>query len=165
MMVAHFRQRLLLLISLGLVMTLSACGTLALSNGFTLQSGQVINGDLWVPVGDVRIQPGSRVTGSIYQLCCNLDVNGRVNSNIFLITGNLRLGSESNVRGGAVVFSGNLERLPGSSLGNVSPNAGERLLVGFFGLFCVLPLAIIVLLVLLLVGLRRGRARSLQSGS
>jgi hypothetical protein len=164
-MVAHFRLRLLLLMSLGLVITLSACSKLVLTNDFTLQSGQVVDGDLWVPTGNVRIQPGSRVAGSIYQLCCNLDINGRVNSNIFLLTGNLRLGSDSIVRGGAVVFSGNLERLPGASLGDISPNAGERLLIGFFGLFCILPVAIIVLLVLLITGLRRGRAGSLQSGS
>lgn len=164
-MVAHFRHRLLLLMSLGLVITLSACSKLVLTNDFTLQSGQVVDGDLWVPTGNVRIQPGARVAGSIYQLCCNLGINGRVNSNIFLLTGNLRLGSDSIVRGGAVVFSGNLERLPGASLGDVSPNAGERLLVGFFGLFCLLPVAIIVLLVLLITGLRRGRARRLQSGS
>jgi hypothetical protein len=163
-MVARFRHGLLLLICLGLAFTLSACSKFVLSNDFTLQSGQVVDGDLWVPVGNVKIQPGSRVAGSIYQLCCNLDVNGRVNSNIFLLTGNLRLGSESNVRGGAVVFSGNLERLPDASVGDISPNAGERLLVGFFGLFCLLPLAIIVLLVLLLVGLRRGRAHNPQSG-
>jgi hypothetical protein len=164
-MVAHFRHRLLLLVFLGLAITLSACSKLVLTNDFTLQGGQVVDGDLWVPTGNVRIQPGSRVAGSIYQLCCNLDINGRVNGNIFLLTGNLRLGSESIVRGGAVAFSGNLERLPGASLGNISPNAGERLLVGFFGLFCLLPVAIIVLLALLITGLRRGRARSLQSGS
>ena len=163
-MIAHFRHRLLLSICLGLIITMSACSKLVLSNDFTLQSGQVIDGDLWVPTGDVRIQPGSRVTGSIYQLCCNLDVNGRVNSNIFLLTGNLRLGPAAVVRGGAVVFSGNLDRLPGASLGDVSPNAGERLLIGFVGLFCVLPLAIIVLLVLLVIGLRRGRARTVTSG-
>jgi hypothetical protein len=162
MMVAQFRHGLLILVCLGLAFTLSACSKLVLSNNFTLESGQVVNGDLWVPAGNVRIQPGSRVAGSVYQLCCNLDVNGRVNNNIFLLTGNLRLGSDAFVRGGAVVFSGNLERLPGASLGDVSPNAGERLFIGFFGLFCVLPLAIIVLLILLLVGLRRGQARSLS---
>jgi hypothetical protein len=162
-MVARFKHKLLLLTCLGLAFTLSACGKLVLSNDFTLQSGQVVEGDLWVPAGNARIQPGSRVAGSIYQLCCNLYINGRVNSNVFLLTGNLRLGSESTVRGGAVVFSGNLERLPGASVGDISPNAGERLLVGFFGLFCLLPLAIIVLIVLLVVGLRRGRAHDLQS--
>lgn len=163
-MVARFKHRLILIICLGLAFTLSACSKLVLSNDYTLQSGQVVDGDLWVPVGNVRIQPGSRVAGSIYQLCCNLYVNGRVNSNVFLLNGNLRLGSESVVHGGAVVFSGNLERLPDASVGDMTPNAGERLLVGFFGLFCLLPLAIIVLIVLLLVGLRRGRARNLQSG-
>jgi hypothetical protein len=162
-MIPHFRHRLLLLLYLGLAFTLSACSKLVLSNDFTLQSGQVVDGDLWIPVGDARIQPGSRVAGSIYQLCCNLYVNGRVNSNVFLLAGNLRLGSESIVHGGAVAFSGNLERLPDASVGDISPNAGERLLVGFFGLFCLLPLAIIVLIVLLLVGLRRGRAHNLQS--
>jgi hypothetical protein len=164
MMVAQIRHRMFLFVCVGLVFTLSACSKLVLANEFTLESGQVVEGDLWVPTGNVRIQPGSRVAGSIYQLCCNLYVNGRVNNNIFLLAGNLRLGSDSIVRGGAVVFSGNMERLPGASLGDVSPNAGERLLVGFFGLFCVLPLAILVLLILLLVGLRRGRARNLSSG-
>ena len=162
-MVARFKHRLLLLICLGLAFTLSACSQIVLSNDFTLQGGQVVDGNLWILTGNARIQPSSRVAGSIYQLCCNLYVNGRVNSNVFLLTGNLRLGSESNVHGGAVVFSGNLERLPDAAVGDISPNAGERLLVGFFGLFCLLPLAIIVLIVLLLVGLRRGRAHNLQS--
>ena len=161
---SHTRHRLFLFVYVGLVFTLSACSKLVLSNNFTLESGQVVNGDLWVPVGDIKLQPGSRVTGSVFQVCCNLDVNGRVNSNIFLLTGNLRLGPAAVVRGGAVVFSGNLDRLPGASLGDVSPNAGERLLIGFVGLFCVLPLAIIVLLVLLVIGLRRGRARTVTSG-
>jgi hypothetical protein len=165
MMVAQIRHRLLLFAFVGLLFPLSACSKLVLSNDYTLGSGQVVDGDLWVPTGNVRIQTSSRVTGSIYQLCCNLYVNGRVNNNIFMLTGNLRLGSEAIVRGGAVVFSGNMERLPGASLGDVSPNAGKRLLVGFFGLFCVLPLAILVLLALLLIGLRRGRARNLPSAS
>lgn len=156
---SRIRHRLFLFVYVGLVFALSSCSKLVLSNSYTLESGQVVDGNLWVPVGDVKLQPGSRVTGSIFQVCCNLDVNGRVNSNIFLLTGNLRLGTSAVVRGGAAVFSGNLERLPGASLGDVSPNAGKRLFIGFFGLFCVLPLAIIVLLVLLVIGLRRGRAR------
>jgi hypothetical protein len=163
-MFVRIRRWLFLLVYVGLVFTLSACSKLVLANDFTLETGQVVEGDLWVPAGNVRIQPGSRVAGSIYQVCCNLYVNGRVNNNIFLLTGNLRLGSEAFVRGGAVVFSGNTERLPGASLGDVSPNSGQRLLVGFFGLFCVLPAAILVLLILLVVGLRRGRARNLPSG-
>jgi hypothetical protein len=163
-MVAQIRHRLFLLVCVGLVFTLSGCSKLVLSNDYTLPSGQTVDGDLWALYGNVRIQPGSRVTGSVYQICCNLDVNGRVNSNVFLLVGNLRLGSASMVRGGAMAFSGNLERLPGSSLGDVTPNAGERLLIGFFGLFCVLPLAIIALLTLLVVGLRRGRARNLPPG-
>jgi hypothetical protein len=158
---SRIRHRLFLFVYVGLVFALSGCSKLVLSNSFTLESGQIVDGDLWVPAGDVKLQPGSRVTGSIFQVCCNLDVNGRVNSNIFLFTGNLRLGPSAVVRGGAAVFSGNLERLPGASLGDVSPNAGERLFIGFFGLFCILPLAIIVLLVLLVIGLRRGRARKL----
>ncbi|MEJ2599334.1 MAG: hypothetical protein P8Z00_13450, partial [Anaerolineales bacterium] len=105
-MFAHKRHRLLLFVYIGLIMVLSACSKLVLSNDFTLESGQVVNGNLWVPVGNVRLQSGSRVTGSVYQICCNLYANGRVNSNIFLLTGNLRLGSNAVVRGGAAVFSG-----------------------------------------------------------
>lgn len=163
-MFAHKRHWLLLFVYIGLVLVLSACSKLVLSNDYTLESGQVVDGDLWVPVGNVRLQSGSRVTGSVYQICCNLYANGRVNSNIFLLTGNLRLGSDANVRGGAAVFSGNLERLPGASLGDVSPNAGKRLLISFFVVFCVLPLAILTLLVLLVIGLRRGRARRVTFG-
>lgn len=48
--------------------------------------------------------------GSVIMICCNLTVDGGVNGDIVLITGNLKLDAYADVSGDVRVMSGNVSR-------------------------------------------------------
>jgi hypothetical protein len=100
-------------------MLASGCSRVVTGGFFTLASGETISGNLWVPIGKVELQKGSQVTGSVLMMCCDLTVDGKADADIFLIFGDLSLGSTSEVNGDVILLSGLYQRIAGSNVGGM----------------------------------------------
>lgn len=97
-----------LLSAILLVIAISGCRQIAGDSNFTLAKDDAVSGTLLVFSQNVTLEEGSAVDGSVIRLCCNLIIDGKVNENVFLLTGNLRVDANADVSGDVRVFSGNL---------------------------------------------------------
>lgn len=77
---------------------------------YTLGTGETISGPLLIMSQNAELQKGSLVKGPVFMLCCNLIVNGKVNGNVFLMSGNLRVDPFAEVEGNVSTMSGNLSK-------------------------------------------------------
>lgn len=92
-----------------LLVLLSSCNTRAEQN-FTLQGGETVAGNLFIFSQNAILEESSTVEGTVFMLCCNLKVEGEVQGNVVLLTGNLWINTDAHVNGSTKVFSGNLTR-------------------------------------------------------
>jgi hypothetical protein len=81
-----------------------------LGGTFTLSSDEVLRGDLAVFGGVATLEPGSRVTGSVFVLGGNLEADGEIGSELVVIGGNASLGDSAVVKGDVVTLGGNIDR-------------------------------------------------------
>ena len=96
-----------ILLGLALLITSAGCVNVAHSSDYELRSGETVSGSLFIPSGNVALDQGSRVQGSLYMLCCNLIVRGEVDGNIVMLTGNIQIDPQATIRGSVTDFSGN----------------------------------------------------------
>lgn len=94
------RYLLLLLVAL----LLSACqdrysGWIVLDGVQQLESGETVEGEIILFDGSVIVSPAARVTGSVYMLGGDLQLDGQVGGNISLVDGSLTLGPDARVAG------------------------------------------------------------------
>lgn len=106
------KQSLLIKVMLAifLVLATSGCGQVTSGSNFLLDKEQTISGPLVVFSNNATFEQGSSVDGSIFMLCCNLIVDGEVTGNIFLLSGNVRIGGYADANGDVTVISGNIFR-------------------------------------------------------
>ncbi len=90
--------------------TLSGCSQLNTATNFTLRSGEQVHGTLIFPSGNVILEHGTRVTGSVVMLCCNLEADGEVDGRVLVLTGNVTIGPQAIVKSGVTVVSGDLAK-------------------------------------------------------
>lgn len=89
---------------------------------YTLESGNVYNGNLVVLAGEVTLQHGSTVNGDVSLLSQGrVELNGVINGNVMIIAAEVNLGDSLEVRGNLSVCSANIKRSDGASIsGSVS---------------------------------------------
>jgi hypothetical protein len=152
-MIAVKRRRtfaLLLLILLLALVFVASTTWLVSDQNFTLASGETRAGDLIFPAGNITFTEGSRVQGTAIVLCCNVIVDGAIDGNLFVVSGNIIFGPRAVVRGDVKLLSGNIDRAPGSQIkGTISRPFSARLLVDLLRVACLAPLLFLGVMVLL----------------
>jgi hypothetical protein len=81
-----------------------------IGDSYTLKSGDVLDGNLWVLGGNATLESGSRVTGNIRMAGGNLHVAGEVDGNISAAGGLVEIGSSAVVHGSVNVTGTSLDR-------------------------------------------------------
>lgn len=114
-------RRLLFKISLVVLTMLFVCSASTLlasrsvsivsASNFTLGERENIPNTLLLFSQNATLVEGSSVDGSVIMLCCNLTVDGKVNGDVYLLSGNLKIDVHADVEGEVGVQSGNLMRL------------------------------------------------------
>lgn len=83
---------------------------------FTLEDGEIINGNLAVFGGSALLEEGSRVNGSVAVMGGSVDIHGEVNGSINVIGGSVYLSETAHVRGDIVTVGGDVDREPGAQV-------------------------------------------------
>lgn len=99
-----------LLLVIVLAVATSGCGQIAADSNFTLEAGDTVSGSLFIFSQNAILEEGSSVEGTVIMICCNLTVDGEVDGNIFLLTGNIMINANADVNGEVGVISGNVSR-------------------------------------------------------
>lgn len=89
----------LALLALAAAVWMSGATLLVYAGNVDLSPGGRQGGDLVLLSGNVTVPAGARIDGSLLVLCCNVDSDGAVAGNLYLTTGNLRLGPSASVGG------------------------------------------------------------------
>lgn len=144
-------KRLYPIIFLVIVVFLTVgCATVSTSGNYTLQSGKTLRGNLVVTSGNATLGEDSRVTGDVFITSGNLEANGEVDGDILVTSGNVTLGPEALVKGSITATSGNINQAEGAQVqGQIATNQstftiGGGFIARLFGLFCLLPLLLII---------------------
>jgi hypothetical protein len=90
---------------------------------FTLEEGEILNGNLAVFGGSAVLEEGSRVNGSVAVMGGSVDIYGEVNGSINVVGGSVYLSDTSHVRGDIVTVGGNVNREPGAIVDGSSRRA------------------------------------------
>jgi len=106
----NYKEKTKILLTIILAIVLSGCGQIASDSNFTLAEGEAVAGNLIILSQNAILTEGSSVDGSVVMLCCNLTLQGDVNGNVFLLTGNLDVRSSADVKGEVGIFTGNLSK-------------------------------------------------------
>lgn len=114
------KKRFLTLAIAFLAMTLSACtadggaysGTLVLEGRHVYGSGDVLNGVLLIVDGEVQLEAGAEVRGSIFMLGGSAEINAQVDQDVSVIGGELVVGPEAVLGGDLQVGGGTYELSP-----------------------------------------------------
>lgn len=147
------------------VFLLTGCMSASFSGDYVLRSGETLRGNLFVTSGSVTLQENSRVTGSIFLTSGELHIrkNAEVGKDVVLTSGDLYLEDGAVVHGDVVLASQSIEvnKAPGAQIeGNVTSNIvpyAVSLISRTILLYCVLPLFVLILVIVLL-GVWLGRA-------
>ena len=91
-------------------------GQVVIGGDFTLESGQVLEGDLVIFGGSADLEAGSLVEGNVFLMGGNAGIDGQVKGDLVLLGGNADLGPKASIGGDAVTLGGNLDRAPGSTI-------------------------------------------------
>ena len=89
-------------------------GRIIFGESFTLESGEVMGGDLVVLGGSVVLERGSRVEGNVVVMGGSTEVAGKVEGDVVTFGGNVVLRSTAVVDGDLVTIGGNVQRDPGA---------------------------------------------------
>ncbi len=109
-MEAH-RTRSALRVVVTLILAIASVGcSVSQSSDYELRSGQTVSGSLFIPSGNVTLDQGSRVQGSLYMLCCNLIVRGEVDGSVVMLSGNIAIDPQATVRGKVTDYAGNIQQ-------------------------------------------------------
>lgn len=91
-------------------------GRVIFGDSYTLESGQVQDGDLIVLGGNVDLMQGSTVQGSILVMGGNVTAAGEVTGDVSILGGNADLASTAHVRGDVSSVGGSLHRDDGARI-------------------------------------------------
>lgn len=101
-------------------------GRVVVGQGFTLKSGETMDGDLVVIGGEVTIENNATVNGDVVLIGGSLKLDGKVTGSTVVIGGVAAMGATSQVGGDMVTVGGSLQRVEGAEIGgsivtNLSP--------------------------------------------
>jgi len=83
---------------------------------YTLESGEVLGGNLAIFGGSSTLQEGSTVRGNIAIAGGTLNIYGEVDGNINTVGGSVYLGDSAVVHGNVVTVGGSVDRAPGAKV-------------------------------------------------
>ena len=139
-----------------LVALLSACVTVVQEEGFVLERGETLRGDLVLRSSQAVLESEARVTGSatIINGDLRLEPGALVQQDVILFLGDLQLLPGSEVGGDVLVFAGKINQESGAQVGgkitsNLT-NFFRTLILQLFFLVCVLPLVLALVVYLAL---------------
>jgi cytoskeletal protein CcmA (bactofilin family) len=89
-------------------------GQVVFGGSFTLESGDVLNGDLVIFGGSADLEQGSIVDGDVLLFGGNVEVNGEIKGDLALLGGNADLGPSAVITGDVVTLGGNVDRAEGA---------------------------------------------------
>jgi len=89
-------------------------GQVVFGGTFTLESGDVMNGDLLIFGGSVELEQGSIVNGDVLLFGGNAEIHGEIQGDLAVLGGNVDLGPTAVVTGGVANLGGNIHRAEGS---------------------------------------------------
>lgn len=87
---------------------------LRISQDFTLRAGEVATGDIVLAAGNLALEEGSRVQGSVMVLGGAADIFGAISQDLTVIGGNAHMRATARVEGEVNVIGGALTRDPGA---------------------------------------------------
>ena len=89
-------------------------GQVIFGGTFTLENGQVLNGDLVIFGGSVELKEGSIVKGDVLLFGGNAEIHGEIDGDLALLGGNADLGPTAVITGGVATMGGNVDRAEGA---------------------------------------------------
>lgn len=89
-------------------------GQVVFGDSFTLESNQILSGDLVVFGGSVTLEQNSRVEGNVAVLGGSADVAGTVTGDLVVFGGSVDLASTAVIDGELVAFGGSIDRAEGA---------------------------------------------------
>lgn len=91
-------------------------GRVVFGGTFTLESGDVLDGDLAVFGGVVTLEEGSRVAGDVAVFGGTLEANGVIEGDLVTMGGLVELGPTAVVEGDLVYFGSQVDKAPGAQV-------------------------------------------------
>jgi cytoskeletal protein CcmA (bactofilin family) len=91
-------------------------GKVVFGTNFTLESGEVLDGELLVFGGNVTLEPESRVTGDVVIFGGNVTSDGEIEGNLAVLGGNVRLNSQAVVKGDIMMLGGEIQKQEGAQV-------------------------------------------------
>jgi cytoskeletal protein CcmA (bactofilin family) len=144
------------------ILLVSGCTTTVSTSGdYTLKRGQTLRGNLVITSGDATLEEDSRVTGHVLMTSGDLIANGEIDGDILLSSGKVILGPSAVVHGDIRGTSGDIRQAEGAqvlgqiSLDESSFSISRGIIASIVGLFCILPLVLLVVFVVLVAAVLR----------
>jgi len=101
-----------------------------IGNTYTLESGKMLNDDLFVLGGTVNLMSGSTVNGNLFILAGNVQAAGTINGNVTVLGGTVNLASTLVVNGNLTSAGTAINRDPGAQIhGQVNTNVNTPVIV------------------------------------
>ena len=149
-------RKITVIILVVITLLLTSCISASFSGNYILKAGKTLRGNLFVTSGTVTLEENSRVTGTIMLTSGELHIgkNAQVGGDVVLTSGDLFMADGAVIHGNAILSDsdGRVHQVPGATVeGNttsdIAPFAISVLTKGV-ALYCVLPIAVLVLLIL-----------------
>jgi len=91
-------------------------GKIIFGSDFTLESGEILDGDLLVFGGNVILKPESLITGDVVLFGGNITSDGEIMGSVSVLGGNIQLNSQAIVRGDVFYLGGNIQKAEGAQI-------------------------------------------------
>jgi hypothetical protein len=103
-------------------------GKIIVGDNFTLDSGEVLNGDLVVFGGNVTLEENADLNGSLVVFGGTIASNGNVNGDVVVFGGQIKLDKNAVVTGDVVTIGGQLNQVEGAEIkGEVVKNISPQI--------------------------------------
>jgi hypothetical protein len=100
-------------------------GRIIIGDNFTLESGEILDGDLLVIGGNVTLEEDSLVEGDVFVVGGNVRVHGVVDGDLGVVGGQVTLEDESVIQGDVGAIGGHVDRREGAEVeGDYFPSSG-----------------------------------------
>ncbi len=125
----------LFILSIIALLVLSACGdegffgaTFITEGEHRMVSGERMHGELLVTGGDVLLEPGTTVSGSVHMFGGSLTMGGTVGGNVSIVSGDTILLPDAHIAGDLVHSGGSLDRARDATIGGSTTMSGAEAL-------------------------------------
>jgi hypothetical protein len=139
-------QRLMMLfLFLATALVLSGCGehgvysaTLITDGRHTIAAGETLSGEMLIAAGEVILEAGARVSGSVYVLGGTLAADGVITGDLAMVGGTVTLGPRARVGGNLNLGGGEISRSQAATVGGqLQTGGGVR--APFFPAWTIFP--------------------------